>query len=487
MKLKEFKKLATTFKTVPVYKRVLADLLTPISAFMKLAKNSDYAFILESVEGGEKYARYSFIGRDPKQIIKSENGITSRKTDDEWEVVPSDFLTLLRSLKSEYHAPKLSGLPNFTGGLVGYLGYESIAWVEDIPIYTDDGLEAPDSVFMLFNELIAFDHLTNQAILFSNVQIDSKLNLDEAYENAIIKIDKMGEDLHEDIDYQTLECSENSELHSNFTQSEFEDAVRLAQTHIKAGDIFQLVLSQRFQRHTKAHPETIYRALRTINPSPYMFHLKIDEMDIIGASPELLVKVEDKEIEIRPIAGTRKRGKNVEEDKKLANELLSDEKERAEHLMLVDLGRNDVGRAAEFDSVNVHEFMKVEYYSHVMHIVSDVRGQLKQDKDVFDALYSGFPAGTLSGAPKIRAMEIIHELEPTRRGIYSGAIGYFDFTGDMNTCIAIRTMVMKDEIIYFQSGAGIVYDSDPTKEFEETIDKANAINSAIDLAENGLV
>ena len=248
-----------------------------------------------------------------------------------------------------------------------------------------------------------------------------------------------------------------------------------------------MVLSQRFQRQTSTDPLTMYRALRSINPSPYMFHLKLGDFDIIGASPELLVKVEDGEIEIRPIAGTRQRGENADADKKLTKDLLSDDKERAEHLMLVDLGRNDVGRAAEFDTVNVKEFMVVEYYSHVMHIVSDVRGKLRDGKDVFDALYSGFPAGTLTGAPKIRAMEIIHELEPSRRGVYSGAIGYFDFTGDMNTCIAIRTMVMKDNIVYFQSGAGIVNDSDPEKEFKETVSKAKAINSAIDLAENGLV
>jgi len=487
MKLKEFKELATNFQTVPVYKRVLADLLTPISAFMKLAKNSEYAFILESVEGGEQYTRYSFIGRDPKQIIKSEKNKVYTKSDGDWELVNEEFLPYVRDLHKSYKAPKLDTLPSFSGGIVGYLGYESITWIEDIPIYEDDELDTPDAVFMLFEELIAFDHLKNQIILFSNVQINDGINLEEIYENALQKIDKMGEDLHEDIDYQSPGVTGGSEIESNFSQQDFEASVITAQEYIKSGDIFQLVLSQRFKRQTDASPETIYRALRTINPSPYMFHLKLADIDVIGASPELLVKVEDEEIEIRPIAGTRKRGKTPKEDSKLADDLLQDEKERAEHLMLVDLGRNDVGRAAEYDSVLVHEFMKVEYYSHVMHIVSDVRGQLKKDKDVFDALYSGFPAGTLSGAPKIRAMEIINELEPNRRGIYSGAIGYFDFAGDMNTCIAIRTMVMKDDAIYFQAGAGIVYDSDPQKEYEETIIKASAINSAIDFAENGLL
>ena len=367
------------------------------------------------------------------------------------------------------------------------MGYESITWVEDIPIYKQDELQCPDALFMLFHELIAFDHLQNQIILFSNVQIENGMDLEQAYTDANLCIDEMGEDLHTDIDYQTPARLEQSKLHSNFTQAKFEDAVQKAKENIKAGDVFQLVLSQCFRRQTSVDPLTMYRALRSINPSPYMFNLKLNDFDIIGASPELLVKVEDDEIEIRPLAGTRQRGENAEADKLLADDLLKDEKERAEHLMLVDLGRNDVGRAAEFDSVNVKEFMVVEYYSHVMHIVSDVRGKLRKGKDVFDALYSGFPAGTLTGAPKIRAMEIIHDLEPSRRGVYSGAIGYFDFTGDMNTCIAIRTMVMKDGTVYFQSGAGIVYDSDPKKEFEETVNKAKAINSAIDLAENGLV
>lgn len=487
MDFNTFHKLANEYKTVPVYKRILADLLTPISAYMKLVKSSKYAFILESVEKGEQYGRYSFIGRNPHIILKSEKDKTQIWEDGVWQEKSESFLSVLRETQKNYKAPKLSGIPHFTGGLVGFMGYESITWVEDIPIYVKDELQCPDALFMLYHELIAFDHLQNQIILFSNVQVETGMDLEQAYINANLKIDKMGEDLHTDIDYQTPAHLEQSELQSNFTQSEFESAVCKAKEHIEAGDVFQLVLSQRFQRKTSVDPLTMYRALRSINPSPYMFHLKLDNFDIIGASPELLVKVEDDEIEIRPIAGTRKRGGDAEEDKKLADDLLSDEKERAEHLMLVDLGRNDVGRAAQFDSVEVKEFMVVEYYSHVMHIVSDVRGKLQDGKDVFDALYSGFPAGTLTGAPKIRAMEIIYDLEPTRRGVYSGAVGYFDFTGDINTCIAIRTMVMKDGTVYFQSGAGIVYDSDPNKEFEETVNKAKAINSAIDLAENGLV
>ena len=487
MEFTEFKKLSKTYKTIPVYKKVLADLLTPISAYMKLAKSSEYAFILESVEKGERYGRYSFIGKNPSAIIKSENGKTLYKKNDSWEVNDIPFLTSLRELHSRYASPKLDSLPHFCGGIVGYMGYESIVWVEDIPVYEKDEFQCPDAVFMVYEDMIAFDHLQNQIILFSNVQIEDEMDLHSAYETAMSRIDKMGEDLHTDIDYQSPNIVQNSTLHSNFTKESFINAVEDVKEHIKAGDIFQLVLSQRFYRQTTADPLTVYRALRSINPSPYMFHLKLKDLDIIGASPELLVKVENGEIEIRPIAGTRKRGKNGKQDAALAEELIQDEKERAEHLMLVDLGRNDVGRAAEFDSVKVEEFMVVEYYSHVMHIVSDVRGKLKKGKDVFDALYSGFPAGTLTGAPKIRAMEIIHDLEPSRRGIYAGAIGYFDFTGDINTCIAIRTMAMQDGKVYFQSGAGIVYDSDPLMEYNETVSKAQAINSAIDLAEKGLV
>tara|TARA_B110000438_G_scaffold281921_1_gene308485 strand:+ start:574 stop:2043 length:1470 start_codon:yes stop_codon:yes gene_type:complete len=482
-----FKELAAKYKTIPVYKRILADLLTPISAYMKLTKNSKYSFILESVEKGNRFSRYSFIGRNPIKVLKAEHNKTFVLKNEQWQETRGDFLDLLREIQMNYSTPKLPEIPHFSGGLVGYLGYESIKWIENIPIYKTDDLQCPDALFMLFDDLVAFDHLQNQIILFSNVQIQSDTNLEQAYKNANYRIDEIGQDLHTDIDFQTPKKLEQSKLNSNFTKIEFQDAVIKAKEKIKSGDIFQLVLSQQFTRNTSADPLTIYRSLRTINPSPYMFHLQLNGFDIIGASPELLVKVEDNEIEIRPIAGTRQRGKDIDADKKLAQELLLDEKEKAEHLMLVDLGRNDVGRSAVFDTVKVKEFMNIEYYSHVMHIVSDIRGQLRNDKDIIDALYSGFPAGTLTGAPKIRAMELINELEPSRRGIYSGAIGYFDFTGDMNTCIAIRTMVIKDGIVHFQSGAGIVHDSIPEKEWEETISKSKAINSAIDLAENGLV
>jgi anthranilate synthase component 1 len=382
---------------------------------------------------------------------------------------------------------KLPGIPSFTGGLVGYLGYETIAWVEDIPIHDESDLDVPDSVFMLFEDMIAFDHLKGSALVISNVNVDSGHDLKEQFDEAHERVDSIGESLHSDVDYQTPVRVEQSKVSSNFNQAKFESAVLKAKEHIVDGDVFQLVLSQRFERQTSVEPTTLYRALRTINPSPYMFHLKINDFDIIGASPELLVKVEDGIVEIRPIAGTRHRGGTEAEDQVLADDLINDEKECAEHLMLLDLGRNDVGRVSEYGSVTIPENMKIENYSHVMHIVSDVKGKLAKDKDPFDALMSGFPAGTVTGAPKIRAMEIIYELEQERRNIYSGAVGFFDFTGNVNTCIAIRTMVMKDGSAHFQSGAGIVHDSDPTKEFEETVNKAKAIMAAIDFAENGLV
>ena len=484
----EFKHLVSRgSKTVPVYKQILADLLTPVAAWVHLSKKAEYAFLLESVEKGSQYARYSYVGINPQKILSHKDGQTSITENGKSIEIDKPFLDLLRETQSQYNMVKLPEIPSFTGGLVGYLGYETIAWVEEIPTHTDSVMDVPDAVFMLFEDMIAFDHLKGLALVISNVKVDSNLDLKEQFDTAHARIDIIGESLHSDVDYQTPVRVEKSEVSSNFNQDTFESAVLKAKEHIVDGDVFQLVLSQRFERQTSVESTTLYRALRTINPSPYMFHLKIKDFDIIGASPELLVKVEDGTVEIRPIAGTRQRGQTEEEDKALADDLINDEKECAEHLMLLDLGRNDVGRVAEFGSITIPENMVIENYSHVMHIVSDVKGILAKDKDPFDALMSGFPAGTVTGAPKIRAMEIIHDLEPDRRDIYSGAVGFFDFTGNMNTCISIRTMIMKNGMVHFQSGAGIVHDSDPTKEFEETVNKAKAIMAAIDFAENGLV
>jgi len=485
---KEFQDLVSQgCETIPVYKRILADLLTPVAAWVHLSKKADYAFLLESVEKGNQYSRYSYVGINPQKILMHKDGKTTITENGVSINVNTPFLDLLRETQSQYNMMKLPGIPSFTGGLVGYLGYETIAWIEDIPTHTDTPMDVPDSVFMLFEDMIAFDHLKGSALVISNINVDSTRDLKEQFDAAHQRVDLIGESLHSDVDFQTPVRVEKSEVSSNFNQDSFESAVLKAKEHIVEGDVFQLVLSQRFERQTLVEPTTLYRALRTINPSPYMFHLKIKDFDIIGASPELLVKVEDGTVEIRPIAGTRQRGGTEEEDKVLADDLINDEKECAEHLMLLDLGRNDVGRVAEFGSVTIPENMVIENYSHVMHIVSDVKGKLAKDKDPFDALMSGFPAGTVTGAPKIRAMEIIHDLEPDRRDIYSGAVGFFDFTGNVNTCITIRTMIMKNDTVYFQSGAGIVHDSDPTKEFEETVNKAKAIMAAIDFAENGLV
>ena len=484
----EFQDLVSDgYGTVPVYKRILSDLLTPVAAWVHLSKKADYAFLLESVEKGNQFSRYSYVGINPQKILMHKDGQTTVTENGESIIVDMPFLDLLRETQSKYNMVKLPGIPSFTGGLVGYLGYETIAWVEDIPTHDKSQLDVPDSVFMLFEDMIAFDHLKGSALVISNVKVNPDQDLEKQFDKAHLRVDAIGESLHSDVDYQTPVRVEQSKVSSNFDQNSFESAVLKAKAHIVDGDIFQLVLSQRFERKTSVEPTTLYRALRTINPSPYMFHLKIIDFDIIGASPELLVKVEDGTVEIRPIAGTRKRGETEAEDKALAHDLINDEKECAEHLMLLDLGRNDVGRVSEYGSVTIPENMVIENYSHVMHIVSDVKGTLAKDKDPFDAIMSGFPAGTVTGAPKIRAMEIIHELEPDRRDIYSGTVGFFDFTGNVNTCITIRTMIMKNGTVHFQSGAGIVHDSDPTKEFEETVNKAKAIMAAIDFAENGLV
>ena len=487
LSLKQFEDLASQgHQTIPVYKRILADLLTPVAAWMHLSENNDYAFLLESVEKGSQYARYSYLGINPTMILSNKDGKTFSTQNGKTIKIDGSFLDVLRNIQSKYNSINISGIPSFTGGLVGYLGYETISWIEDIPTHNKSALNIPDSIFMLFEDIIAFDHLKGSALVISNVNVSSSSKIIEQYNAANTRIDTIGESLHSDLNYQTPLQVKRSNVSSNFNKSSFIKAVSKAKSYIKEGEVFQLVLSQRFERKTNVEATNLYRALRTINPSPYMFHLKMKDFDIIGASPELLVKVEDNIVEIRPIAGTRPRGDNESEDEKFAKDLINDKKEQAEHLMLLDLARNDVGRVSKYGSVTVPENMIIENYSHVMHIVSDVKGELANDKDPFDALMSGFPAGTVTGAPKIRAMEIIYELEKERRDVYSGTIGFFDFSGNINTCISIRTMVIKDGTVSFQSGAGIVYDSDPNNEYEETISKAKAIMKAIDFAENGM-
>jgi len=359
----EFQDLAQECTTIPVYKHILADMLTPVAAWVHLSKKAEYAFLLESVEKGNQYSRYSYVGINPQKILMHKDGHTSITENGQSINVNTPFLDLLREIQSKYNMVKLPEIPSFTGGLVGYLGYETIAWIEDIPTHNESQLNVPDSVFMLFEDMIAFDHLKGSALVISNVKVDPNHDLKEKFDEAHLRVDAIGELLHSDVNYQTPVRVEQSTVSSNFDQVSFESAVLKAKEHIKDGDIFQLVLSQRFERQTSVEPTTLYRALRTINPSPYMFHLKIKDFDIIGASPELLVKVEDGIVEIRPIAGTRQRGETDEEDKALAEDLINDEKECAEHLMLLDLGRNDVGRVSEYGSVTIPENMVIENYS----------------------------------------------------------------------------------------------------------------------------
>ena len=486
---------------IPVYREILSDFETPLSAYRKIRSDGE-AFLCESVEGGEHLSRYSFVGCNPRGIIRQDGDqvkvveegkatatYTVSREPGEYHV--RDGLEVVEKVLGRYQAVDLPGLPRFTGGAMGFVGYEFIHDVEPVvPRPPKDELGTPTMYFLIADELLIFDRVRQTVTILVNAIIEDGIKPDDAYEDAVDEVERLVSLLEQPSEHRPVTLATEpppASFESNMEKETFLANVAKSKGYIRAGDIIQVVGSQRFSTEVKADPLDVYRAVRSINPSPYMFHIKLNGFDIIGASPELLVKVEENEIEIRPIAGTYQRGVNAEADAQLADELLKDDKERAEHLMLVDLGRNDVGRASEFDTVQVIEFMVVEYYSHVMHIVSDVRGTLHKDKDVFDALYSGFPAGTLTGAPKIRAMEIINELEPNRRGVYAGAIGFFDFTGEMNTCIAIRTMVMKDGTVYFQSGAGIVYDSDPTMEYDETVNKAKAINSAIDLAEKGLV
>ena len=484
---KKFSKLAKKYNTIPVYKSFLADLISPVAAWTRLNQKTNYGFMFESVEKGNQYSRYSYLGINPLKIFKSENNITKVIDKGKERTIDDNLLDLIKKEQKKYFSDKIEGMPPFTGGLVGFLGYETISWFEKIPINKNYPVDIPDSIFMLFEEIIAFDHLKGSALVISNVRINSKEKLSNSYNSAIKKIDTLGELLHSEIDYQTPVVTSRSKVSSNFQKSDFIDAVLKTKDYITKGDLFQLVLSQRFERKTQIQPTTLYRALRTINPSPYMFHLKLKDFNIIGASPEILVKVQDKIVEIMPIAGTRPRGKSQKEDELLSKDLFKDEKERAEHLMLVDLGRNDIGRVSNTGSIKIENMMKIEKFSHVMHMVSNIKGKLSSDKDSIDALIGGFPAGTVSGAPKIRAMEIINELENDKRGIYSGAVGYYDFSGNLNTCIAIRTFLMKDEKVFFQAGAGIVHDSNPEKEYDETLHKAKALMMALDLAEDGLI
>jgi len=488
LKFTEFENLVAHGNVIPVYATYFADLLTPVSAFLKLQKITDKAFLLESVEGGEKTARYSFLGCKPFCTIKySDNRIELEKADKRTSF-EGDIYDYLKHLLQKYQTVHPPGLPRFTGGAVGYLGYETIQLIEEIPLNKEGEIDVPDAIFMLFDTVLVFDHLTHQIYIITNVFLDRVKDwaLQRIYQNAIEKINSIKNILNSNLEITTEPTTTPLDISYNLTREEFENAVIRAKKYIEAGDIFQVVLSQKFQKQISVDPFTIYRALRVINPSPYLYYLKMDDFSIIGSSPELLVRVEDQMVEVRPIAGTRPRGKNEMEDLRYSKELSSDEKENAEHVMLVDLGRNDVGRVSEYGSVKVTEFKGIEKYSHVMHLVSNIQGKLKPGLTAVDALKACFPAGTVSGAPKVRAMEIISELEPSARGVYAGALGYLDFSGNLDTCIAIRTIVVKGNQAYFQAGAGIVADSIPEREYRETLNKASALKTAIEFAERGL-
>ncbi len=477
---------------VPVYRTLLADLETPVSVFLKLTRANPVSFLLESVEGGEQIGRYSFLGVNPKGILTVKDGavrVTRNGQTAERVLEPGeDALHAIAREFERVRPVKLDGLPRFVGGAVGYLAYDIVRAIEDLPATASDDLDLPDAAFLLADTLVIFDHVKHQLILLANAHNTG--DPDAAYDDALARIDAIDALLRQPLQLQPeapAAPGPGSDLRSNMTRAHFEGMVRAAKEYIAAGDAFQIVLSQRFNRTTTARPFTIYRALRALNPSPYMFFLHFgDDLSLIGASPEMMVRLEDGVATVRPIAGTRPRGATEAEDAALAAELLADEKERAEHVMLVYLGRNDLGRVCEYGSVHVPEMMVVERYSHVMHIVSQVEGRLREGLDAFDLLRATFPAGTLSGAPKVRAMEIIEELEGTRRGPYGGAVGYFSFDGSMDTCITIRTMVMRGDTVYFQAGAGIVADSDPAREYEETVNKARAVAAAVENAEAGL-
>lgn len=486
----EFRALARDATFVPVCRELLADLLTPVSAFLKVAGNADRAFLFESVAGGEHLARYSFLGKDPFLVLRSSAGRTIREQGGRTEELAEPFLDALRGALARHRAPRAPGLPRFAGGAVGFLGYDTAAWFEPTlararAAHPKPAEEGDDAAFMLFDTVLAFDHVRHRILLIANAAVEPGCDLEARYDLALARIRFLEAEIGRRLSEPPPAAGGGVTFRSNTTRAAFESAVRRAKDHITAGDVFQVVLSQRFEARIRSDPFSVYRALRYVNPSPYMYFIRLGGVSIVGSSPEMLVRVEDRQVETHPIAGTRPRGATAEADAALAAELRADEKERAEHVMLVDLGRNDVGRVSAYGSVRVPRYMALERYSHVMHLVSRVVGELADGRDRIDALAACFPAGTVSGAPKIRAMEIIDELEPTRRGIYAGAVGYLDFAGHLDCCITIRTIVIRGGRAWVQAGAGIVADSDPAAEYEETRAKASALFGALRMAESG--
>jgi anthranilate synthase component 1 len=484
----EFEKLASKGNLIPVYREILADVETPVSVLMKLQQKKN-VYLLESVEGGEKWGRYSFLGTDAGVVFKvhGDKVIIEEKGKSTTCDHKGNPLSLLRDLLNRYRPVPVPGLPRFYGGAVGYLGYEMVRYFEKLPPSPPDDLNLEEAVFVVSDSMMIFDNVRHTIKVVACAYTEETDSLEESYAASCRKIEAMIETVTAAAAHREKPLAEESEVffESNMTPEQYKAAIEKAKEYIVAGDIIQVVLSQRFQTDCRYNPIDLYRALRFVNPSPYLFFLKLDDLTLIGSSPEVMVRKEEDTVELRPIAGTRRRGKTEQEDRALSDELLSDEKERAEHVMLVDLGRNDLGRVAQTGSVQVNQYMVVEKYSHVMHLVSNVRAQLAKGKDAFDVLAATFPAGTLTGAPKVRAMEIISELEKVKRGPYGGAVGYFSFSGNMDLCITIRTMVLKNGKIYVQAGAGIVYDSIPESEHQESLNKARGMQQAVRLAAGG--
>ena len=480
---KTFRSLARRGNFVPVYDPVRLDMLTPVAAHLKLARNAKYSCLLESVEGGESVGRYSFFGFDPAEVFRSRGRSCSIETKSSRESFEANPIEALRQRISRYKPVRVPGLPPLVGGAIGYFAYDMVRLMERIPSSGDDQLKLDDSVLMFFDGLIVFDRVQHRIWIVQNVFTDGPGSLKQKYDAAVRKIRGIRHRLEQPL--PKLSRSNHfaaPRFTSNFTRSGYIKAVKRAKEYIRAGDIFQVVPSQRFSARASADPFEIYRALRVVNPSPYLYFLRLGDVAVVGSSPEMLVKVQGRDAFYRPIAGTLPRGRSEEEDRLLEKKLLADPKERAEHIMLVDLGRNDLGRVCEYGSVGVERLMFVERYSHVMHLVSSLRCKLRKNVDCLDELMACFPAGTLSGAPKIRAMEIIDELEPTRRGIYAGAILYLDFSGNLDSCIGLRTLVAKNGKVHIQAGGGVVADSVPAKEFQETVNKARALMVAVEMA-----
>ncbi|NPA13380.1 MAG: anthranilate synthase component I [Aquificae bacterium] len=490
--LKQFKQLSSKYNVIPVYKEILADVDTPLSVFKKIHSPERFSFLFESVEQGENIGRYSFIGSSSPVYIRTKGKTVEFYKRGKITFKESiDPLQELKEYLKGFNPAPVEGLPPFWGGFVGYVGYDIVHFYEPIPDTNTDSLQIPDIYFFLSDEVVAFDNVKNTIKIIVSPILSPEEDPEEVYHQTLERIKRIEQRLYRDASLTRIPVVDIKEVSiegwkSNFKKEDFLKAVEKSKNYIREGDIIQVVLSQRFEKKLKTDPINVYRAVRSINPSPYLFYLDLQDIKLIGSSPEILVSVKNGKILTKPIAGTRPRGKDLEEDEKLQKELLSDEKERAEHLMLVDLARNDVGRVAKSGSVNVDRFMYIEKYSHVIHIVSDVSGEMEEGLDPIDVLKAVFPVGTVSGAPKVRAMQIIEELEPDKRGAYAGAVGYISFDKNLDTAIAIRTAVVVGDTIYVQAGAGIVADSVPEKEFQETVNKAKAMIKAVEIAEKSL-